>query len=51
MTTPRNSLLRHALPSLTGAALLSAAATSPAIAQEPFRIGALSDMSGVVVDL
>jgi branched-chain amino acid transport system substrate-binding protein len=31
--------------------LLSAWAVSPAAAQEPFRIGALSDMSGVVVDL
>ncbi len=51
MTAPSNSLRRQALPSLTGAALLSIAAALPAIAQEPFRIGALSDMSGVVVDL
>ncbi len=51
MTASSKSLLRRALPGLAGAALLSAWAVSPAAAQEPFRIGALSDMSGVVVDL
>lgn len=38
-------------PLLPAIALLSLAGLTPALAQEPFKIGALSDMSGVVVDL
>ncbi len=51
MTAPSIRHIRRAMPALAGAAFLGAAAALPAAAQEPFRIGALSDMSGVVVDL